>query len=305
MARSTAIEIAHGAGDLDDVVLIRREPCQERAHRGRGVLPLGDEVRADVGVIQARVGIDPQVLDDDDLAGRSGFLESVVVAGGIDRVEDDDVDGRIPVELVERGDLVLEAVLGIEELQRDAILGRGVREVLSVRGPPGTLRSGLDESDDHVPVRVDLRRRRRDRGGRRSRRWSERSRRSGGRGRRPGRAAEPACGNRRRQGNHHGDAKRSRLRHVRLRHRRPPNPSGQLSRRSCARPEGIVPALRTLSVRGGSYSGPTPVSVRSRKSICDRHRQGSAARALRSRGGRHIARSLKRAPALTSLGRLP
>ena len=78
--------------------------------------------------------------------------EDLVIAGHVERGQDDDVDRRVLVELVECRDLVLELVLGVVELEVDAQLLRRLLEGRRVGRAPAALGTGLDEADGHVGV---------------------------------------------------------------------------------------------------------------------------------------------------------
>ena len=135
------------APEISATFFLWREVLEQVAHRRGGLLAFEVEVGADVRVVQARVGVDAAVFEDDHLAGGLRFLEDVVIAGHVERGEDDDVDRWVLVELVERRDLVLELVLRVVELEVDAELRRGLLEGGRVRGAPAALGPGLDEAD--------------------------------------------------------------------------------------------------------------------------------------------------------------
>ncbi len=152
LARSMAADAPTAPVISDDVLL---GAVREQVAHGRGgLLALEVEVRADVRVVERRIGVDAAVLEDDDLAVGLGLLQDLVIAGHVERGQDDDVDRRVLVELVECRDLVLELVLGVVELEVDAQLLRGLLEGRGVGGAPAALGTGLDEADGHVLVRL-------------------------------------------------------------------------------------------------------------------------------------------------------
>ena len=111
-----------------------------------GLLAFEDEIRADEGLVQAGIGVNATVGQDDRDAGSLGLFEDCVPAGGDDGGEGDDVDLLGDGGLDGR-DLLGLILLGRGEGQFDAELVGDVLVVGGVGGTPSTLRTNLRERD--------------------------------------------------------------------------------------------------------------------------------------------------------------